>query len=151
MSKISNIYNALISNLESLNTGKDRMHNPYSLDNNPDICKKNSWGLRVLEANPEQLEWCHLTLSRSFTVVFMRHFITLTSKIDGFDAVSLALMEDQQATCNLLFSTDELGVPEDIDKIDITNVSGVQEMESDQKKYLFCEVSFNIILSENIT
>lgn len=151
MSSITTIYNALIDELEALFPLKNRMHNPYNLDNNPDICKKDSWGLRVGDAEHVVNEFCTLSLKRTFTIVVMKNFVTLSSKEDGFDAVSVSLLEDQQSICQSLYSPAEIGQGSTIDIIDITSISGVQEMVSDEKKYLFSEVTFNITISEQIS
>jgi hypothetical protein len=151
MSKISTVYASLVSSVGSLFPSKIRMHNPYNLDNNPDICKKDSWGLRVENAENVVSEFCNLTLNRTFTVVLMRQFVTLSSKEDGFDAVSIGLLEDQQSVASLVSSTSELGQDSLIDSINILSISGIQEMVSDEKKYLFSEVTFNISISELIS
>lgn len=151
MSNITTVYNSLISGFTALYPAKTRMHNPYDLDNNPDICKKDSWGLKVGSASQLTEEFCHLSIARQFTLVLMRQFITLSSKEDGFDAVSVSLLEAQQSAAGLLFSPTELGVALIIDIINISDISGVQELTSGEKKYLFSEVTFNITISELIS
>ena len=150
MSKISTVYLSLISSIEAAFSGKVRLHNPYQLEENPDIVRKDAWGLRVLDANREELEFCNLSLNRSFTLVFLRQFISLSGKEDGFDNVTALILEDQQTAANLLFSPNELGIAATVDKIDISNISGIQELTTGEKRYLFGEVTFNIIISELI-
>ena len=150
MSRITTAYNALIAKLDVSFASKTRIHNPYSLGDNPDITRKDAWGIKIEDASPDIFEFCNLTLSRTFTVIFIKNLVTLSKKEDGFDAVSVSIMEDQQTTANFLYSPSELGVPDDIDKIEITSISGIQEMISDEKRYLFGEVTFTITLSEQI-
>ena len=150
MSKISTVYLALISAIEDAFGSKTRLHNPYQLEENPDIVRKDAWGIKVLDANREELEFCNLSLNRSFTLVFLRQFISLSGKEDGFDNVTALILEDQQTAANLLFSPNELGIAATVDKIDISNISGIQELTTGEKRYLFGEVTFNIIISELI-
>lgn len=150
MSRITTAYNALIAQLETDFPLKTRLHNPYNLIDNPDIMRKDAWGLRAEEANQETIEYCNLSLARTFTIVFIKNFITLSKKEDGFDSVTLSILEDQQTAANFLFSPNELGVQDDIDRIEITSISGIQEMTSEEKRYLFGEVTFTITLSEQI-
>lgn len=150
MSKISTVYSALISEIETLFPNKTRLHNPYSLDENPDLVRKDSWGLKVEGASREEIEYCNLSLSRTFTMVFLRQFVSLAGKEDGFDAVTLGILEDQQSFSQLIFSPSELGVEPDIVRIEIESISGIQELATGEKKYLFGEITFNITISELI-
>ena len=151
MSKISTVYTAIISKAIDLFPDKTRLHNPYNLEENPDIVRKNSWGLRVENASQETVEYCNLSLNRTFTMVFLRQFVSLASKEDGFDAVTALLLEDQQTFSQSIFSPTEIGQQINIDRIEINSISGIQEMTSGEKKYLFNEVTFNILISELLT
>lgn len=148
MSKITTVYNAVISSIETLFPNKGRLHNPYNLEENPELVRKDSWGLKVETATREETEFCNLSLNRTFTIVFLRQFVTLAGKEDGFDAVTVAILEDQQAFSSLFYSPNEIGQTSNIDRIDITNISGIQEMVSGEKRYLFGEITFNILISE---
>ena len=150
MSKISTVYSALISSVDSAFGGKSRLHNPYQIEENPDIIRKDAWGIKVLEANREDVDYCNLSLNRSFSVVFVRQFVSLSGKEDGFDSVTAMILEDQQTLSGILFSPSEIDQENNIDRIDITNISGIQELIAGEKRYLFGEVTFNILISELI-
>jgi hypothetical protein len=83
-------------------------------------------------------------------MVFLRQFVSLAGKEDGFDAVTLGILEDQQSFSQLIFSPSELGVEPDIARIEIESISGIQELATGEKKYLFGEITFNITISELI-
>lgn len=83
MSKISIVYSAIIDKIESLYPAKGRVHNPYELLDNPEICRKDAWGLRVESAEREDVEFCNLSLNRTFTIVFVRQFVTLGNRKTG--------------------------------------------------------------------
>ena len=150
MSKISTIYPAIISTIETLFPAKTRLHNPYNVEENPDLVKKNAWGLKVESAERVDQEFCDLSLSRQYTVIFVRNFVSLQGKEDGFDATTVSILEDQQSLSSALYSTDRIGQSALIDIIDIVSISGVQELKTDEKKYLLCEVTFTITISELI-
>ena len=150
MSKISTVYSALISSIESSFGGKYRLHNPYQIEENPDLIRKDAWGIRVLEANREDVEYCNLSLSRSFSIVLVRQFVSLSGKEDGFDFVTTMILEDQQTLAGILFSPSEIDQENNIDRIDIKGISGIQELTTGEKRYLFGEVTFNILISESI-
>jgi len=150
MSKISDVYTAIIAQMEVLYPSKIRLHNPYELIENAAMVCKDSWGLAVEDASREDLEYCNLSISRTFKVIFLRQFVTLSSKEDGFDAITALLLEDQQTFLNAFYSPDKLDQQSIIEKIDFTAISGVNQLVSGEKKYLFSEVTFNILISEAI-
>lgn len=150
MSKLSTVYSALISEINTLFPTKIRMHNANEVLSNPAMILKNSWGIIVGEASREDQEYCSLTLSRSYTIVLVRQFVSLNGKEDGFDAVNVAIMEDQQSLSALLHSPDELGVASEIDRIDVSPLSGITELTTGEEKFLAATVEFNIIISEAI-
>lgn len=151
MSKISSVYLGVIDKIKDLYPNKSRLHNPYQLDENPEIARKDAWGLKTESATREDLEYCHLSINRTFTIVFVRQFVTLAGKEDGFDSITALLLEDQQTFCNAFYSTDQIGQMDNIERIDISSISGVNELIGTEKKYLFSEVTFNILINENIT
>jgi hypothetical protein len=151
MSKINPVYDAIICTIGVMFPGKTRLHNPYNIEKNPELIMKDSWGLRVDGASIEEDEFCNLTTSRSFTFILLRNFVSLEGKEEGFDAVSVYLLEDQQSFMSRFYSTDQIGQQSNIDRILITNISGIQEMTSGEKKYLFNEVTFTITISELIS
>jgi hypothetical protein len=150
MSKISDVYDALIQKTSELFPSKTRLHNPYNLDENPDLVKKDAWGIKVEDASREVQQFCDLSVSRQFTLVLVKNFVSLASKENGFDAVTAALLDSQQEFCLMCVSPDELGQQSIIDLIDVTSISGIQEIVSGEKKYLFSEVTFTITISDQI-
>ena len=151
LSKIGTVYSAIIDQIETLYPTKVRLHNPYELTDNPEIVCKDSWGLRVEDAAREDQEFCNLSITRTFTIVFLRQFVSLASKEDGFDATSINLLEDQQTFLESFYSPDEINQQSNIDKIDFSSITGVREMINNEKKYLFSEVTFTITISELIS
>ena len=150
MSKISTAYNEIISKIDCLYLDKTRLHNPYQIIENPEITRKNAWGLKVETADREETEYCNLSLIRNFTIVFVRQFISLAGKEDGFDSISALILEDQQTFCSAFFSANGIADNSVIDRIGIDSISGINEVIGDEKKYLFGEVTFNILISEQI-
>jgi hypothetical protein len=150
MSKISTTYDAIITKCTALFPFKIRLHNPYSLLQNPEIVRKDSWGVSVNDANREETEFCNVSIVRSFTFKTIRQYVSLAGKEDGFDSVSKSILEDQQSFINAFFSPDQIGQGDSIERIDFSEISGIQFLEDNEKKYLFSEVTFNILISEAI-
>jgi hypothetical protein len=146
--KISTVYDAIITKLGALYTSKQRLFNPYDLLENPDLVRKDSYGIRVNDATREDMDFCNLSLKRNFTFILMRQFVTLAGKEDGFDSVTKSLLEDQQTFLNAFYARDQIGQEPVIDVIEFENISGIKQLEDDEKKYLYNEVEFTITVSE---
>lgn len=150
MSKITDVYNQLIAQTNTLFLSKERLHNPYVLTENPDGIRKNAWGIRVNGATKEDLEFCDMSLSRSFDLILTRQFVSLAGDEDGFDSVTIELLEAQQSFAAMVYSYNELQIEDKIDKIDIVDISGITLETGLEKKFLNCIVSFNITISEKL-
>ena len=148
--KISTVYDAIINSLETLFPSKQRLHNPYELSDNPELIAKDSWGLKVGSASREEIDFCNLSIGREFTLILIRQFATVGSKDDAFDAISKLVLEDQQTALNKLWSPSELSQQAIIDQITFESIGGIDFQETNQKKYLFCEITFRITMSESI-
>jgi hypothetical protein len=148
--KIDQAYDAIIAKCKDLFPSKARLHNPYELSDNPELVTKDAWGLKVSSASRESLDFCNISITRSFTFILTRHFPTVGAKEDAFDEVSKSLLMDQQTFMNSLFSSDELGIGSIIDIIDFETISGIGFIQTDKKNYLFCEIGFKITLSDQV-
>jgi hypothetical protein len=148
--KISTVYDAIISSLEALFPSKQRLHNPYELSDNPELIAKDSWGLKVGSASREEIDFCTLSIGREFTLILIRQFATVGSKNDAFDVISKLVLEDQQTALNKLWSPTELSQQTIIDQITFESIGGIDFQETNQKKYLFCEITFRITMSEQL-
>lgn len=149
MSKISTVYDALISKISDMYPLKSRVFNPYELSDNASLLMKDAWGLKVLSASRVDIEFCNLSIERTFILVLCRNFITASNKDDGFDAVSKLILEDQQVFLGELWKTEEIGQATNINKIEFTNIGGIDFIVSDEKKFLFSEIEFTISISES--
>lgn len=150
MSDVSTIYDSVITKVNTLFPGKARIHNPYELSDNPELITKDSWGLKVGSCEIVEMEFCNLSSSREYSILLIRQFATVGNKEDAFDVVSKLALEDQQTLMNNFHSPTELGQNLIIDKIDLTSISGIEFVQNNQKKYLYCEVTFRITNSVKV-
>lgn len=150
MSKISTVYPAIIAEISTNFATKTRLSNPYDIFKNPDLIRKNAWGLKVNGAVREDEEFCNLSLARSFTFISLRQLVKLEGREDAFDTISVALLEDQQTFLNAFWAVDKIGQGSNIQKIDFEDISGINELVDGEKKYLFNEVTFTITINEAV-
>jgi hypothetical protein len=147
MSYVGTIYDAIISKCNTLFPTKNRLHNPYELQDNPEIIIKDSWGLKVLSASHVEIENCTLSVARSYNFLLVRQFATVGTKETAFDTVTKSILEDQKLFLDNIYSLSELGIESTIDQIEIGDISGIEFLQTDQKKYLFTEITFKITSS----
>lgn len=150
MSNVSTVYDGIITKLDTLYPGKQRLHNPYEFSDDVELTLKDAWGLKVGQATQEVIEYCNLSVARNFSFVLVRQFATVGKKEDAFDSVSKGLLEDQQTFLNNFFSPTEIGISNIIDQITFDSIGGIDFVQTAQKKFLFCEISFKITISESV-
>lgn len=96
MSKISTIYDALITRLTTLYPTHKRLANPYTPSENNALLLTQGWGLAVgVGVNTEEFLGCKLSIDRQFTVVHTRKYIALEADAVTKADVEKALFEDQ--------------------------------------------------------
>jgi hypothetical protein len=150
MSKITNVYDAILNKLTSLYPAKSRLANPYEYEDNADVILKDAYGLKVMSGTRSDIEMNSLSIGRSFSVVFIQQFASVGAKGTPFDTISKALLEDQQTFLNNINSPTELGQQSNIDFIEIDNISGIEFVATKEKKHLLCEIHFTITISEAV-
>lgn len=150
MSKITDVYNQVMLKTNELFPSKERLHNPYNLIENPDGIRKNAWGMAVLGASNDTQDFCDLSIVRGFQLILTRQFVSLAGKEDGFDSVTVELLEAQQSFLEMVYSFNELLIEDKIDRIDIVDISGIELETGTEKKFLNCSVTFNITISERL-
>lgn len=148
MSFEKDTYDAIILSMGALFPLKTRIPNPYDLIANP-LVLKDSWGLKVEGASQITLELCRFSTDRTFTVILLRKFSRLETKPDSFDAITGNLLNDNKDVLNMFLNNEQFGIPEKIQNIALSNVSGIQSLSNNDETFLFIESSFNITISES--
>lgn len=151
MSNVTPIYNAIISELETLFPTKTRIQNPYSLTDNMSPYLVNGWGVKVGGSSPSELvEYCSRIVDRTFTFVLTRELIRLDNETPGIDTMTLAFIEDINSLEGLMADLTELDIPEQIAAIRPVETSGIQQMNQDKFNFLTVEASFIFTIRENL-
>lgn len=149
-SKISSVYDAIVSELEALYPNKTRIPYPYSLTDNNARFLIDGYGFTIGPASFEQFEFCNFMTSREVTVVITREIFRTDSDAITVDDVAKALLESVYEVQKLFYSYNELNVPSDIAKVDIGSVSAVEEVISGKQSFLSMSASFNFFILENL-
>lgn len=148
MSNISTAYDELISKIQTLFPTKIRIYNPYELTDNPNLTLKDSWGVKLLTGEQVNQDYCDITIARGFSLVLTRVLPT-TNKAEDFDNAAKAIVEDQQSFIQEIYKNGSFTVG-NLYEGSITNISGLEFIQEDEKKFLFCEVQFTITINERL-
>jgi hypothetical protein len=148
MSKITTVYNKIIEKLSELYPDKQRIPNAYSLTDNNDNLLRDSFGLKVGSADFEELEFCNFVVNRTFSVVLTREMFRLESSTGEFDDRSVKMLEDVYEVQELFFNYNELGIGDDILRVQIGSASEVTAFNGDKSNFLSMEASFTFSIKE---
>lgn len=149
-SKISSVYDAIVSELEAIYPNKTRIPYPYSLTDNNARFLIDGYGFTIGPASFEQFEFCNFMTSREVTVVITKEIFRTDSDAITVDDVAKALLESVYEVQKLFYSYNELNVPSDIAKVDIGSVSAIEEVISGKQSFLSMSASFNFFILENL-
>ena len=72
-----------------------------------------------------------------------------TNKAEDFDNAAKAIVEDQQSFIQEIYKNGSFTVG-NLYEGSITNISGLEFIQEDEKKFLFCEVQFTITINERL-
>lgn len=150
MSKVTNVYNALVLELATLFPTKTRIPYPYSLPDNNARFLINGYGLIIGSSTFEQFEFCDFMNARDVSVVFTSEVFRTDSDANVIDDITKALLENVYQVQKLFFSYNELNVPNDIAKVDIGSVSAVEEVNSGKQSFLSMTASFQFYILESL-
>lgn len=150
MSKITTIYDTLLVELQSLFPDKSRIPYPYSLPDNNARFLVDGYGLTMGSSSFEQFEFCNFMNSREISVVITKEVFRTDSDSSVIDSVSKSLLESVYELQKLFYSYNELGIPNDIAKVDIGSVSAIEEVISGKQSFLSMTASFNFFIIEKL-
>lgn len=150
MSKSTLVYEALVTSLGTLFPAKLRIPNAYDLTQNPKQFLSDGFGIKVGTTEKQVLEFDSMTVSRSFSVVLAREVFKKDTDFEIVDDATKLILEDVYSVQNLLYSSNELGIPDDILMIDLGEVSGISSVNTDKQNSLTIEIACVIWFKENL-
>lgn len=149
MSKISDIYSAIISKIGTTLPTFQRVPNPYSLDENTAILLKKAFGLSIgTGVNTERYVGCLTTWSRQFTIGLVTQVVNTENDTLGRAQVELDLIESHKAILSAFESDPTIGGV--CIKAVITGDEGIDYIQGAQAKYLALELGLAVEYQETI-
>ena len=148
MSKISTVYDALVTRLGVLFGAKTRIPNPYELSDNNDQFLVNGYGLTISSSDQAPHEFKVFNIERIFNVVFTRELIATDSDETQYDSIAKALLEDVYIVQKDFYNESQVAVESSVENIGLGTSSGIEFVFSGKKRYLLIEVGFPIQIRE---
>lgn len=139
MSKISTAYDYYITQLETLFPIKNRIPNPYSLQDNSVNMLRDSWGLRLGGHDLISTDFKTISQQYAFIAVFCREVKRLDHDLTQFDAEVKAVNEDVFTLREFFYDVDNMN--DTIDQINLGATSPVEFFINGKNNFLFVETT----------
>lgn len=150
MSKITTIYDALVTRLSAIYTSHFRLPNAYQVEQNPESWLLKGYALQVSPATNLNLKLsCQMSIARQFTVVLTREFKALDLDVTHKSTTEKDLLEDQYLLVKDFEKTVTVNDPAVAGCI-FQGDSGILSVFPDKNNFLKLESIFTIRYFENL-
>jgi len=146
MSKITTVYDFYVSELGILFSGKTRVPNPYSLQDNSIHFLKDGWGLRMGGQNFFSAELCYLSDQHNFIVVLCREVVRQDHDAVNLDTAVKALKEDTFTLREHFYDQDNMSST--IDKIDLGTSDPISFFIAGKTNFIYSETIISTVIRE---
>lgn len=150
MSKITTVYDTLLTVIAAIFPEKTRLFDPYTLTDNPEHICRDGYGVRKGDTSFEAAEFKSFMDAHGFEVVLTREVVRAESQVTPLDDQVKALLEDAFELRERVYRYDELGITTDITAVNLEGVSGVEQFVAGRGKFLSVGVSFRILVQEDL-
>lgn len=147
MTKVSTVYDYYITQLTSLFPSKERIPNPYSLEDNSFPFLRDSWGLRLGGHTLVRNEFCKISQSYNFIVVLCREVLRTDHNSTTFDTVAKNLSEDIFTVREFFYDVDNMN--SNIDRIDLGATDAISSFVAGKNNFLFIESVIGTVIRED--
>lgn len=149
MTKISTVYTLCVAKLEEIFPTKTRIPNPYSLKDNDSPHLVDGWGITHNGSDRRPYEICNRRVKANFAVVLSREIFKLESHEDGFDDVTLAILEDAELVQSSFYERDNLG-SSDIINVNVTSISPITTVFGEKYNFVSMECLIEVDYFEQV-
>ena len=152
MSKVTNVYNGVLTALATLYPNKTRIPNVMksSLEYNPEQFLRNGYGLKVESESPEGGEFHTFTRNRIFSIVLTKEVLTTNMQTSQMDTAILSLLEETYSLQKDFMNADQIGIDNYLDIINMVGSSEVYHFVGERNSFIAIDVMFNIRITDDI-
>jgi hypothetical protein len=143
---LSNIIDAIHTEMDTLfSATKTVIPNPYSLSDNPVVYLKDGYCLQVNEEGTAiggALKDDNAI--RAFTFILTKEVFRLESNYEIMRSATKTILADQRSFKDRILDFDQLGIEEQINKIEFLTASGIEFIDADEYNFITCNLSFTV-------
>jgi hypothetical protein len=150
-SKITTIYNAIVTELGTIFPSKTRIPNAYDLENNPFNMLVDGYGLRIDDSSLYRPVLRTSGQARSFTVIITRQVVRTDTNATIIDTEAKAILEDANTLILSMEDSDQINANSSIDRIDFSGSSGIELLGASRSQFISVEVTFNVQYKETLS
>jgi hypothetical protein len=152
MSKVSDIYDAILTELDSVlpSTSYTRFPNAYDINDNPAQFLYRGYGIRYDGQARLPFEICNRRESQTFTIILTSRWDRIETRQDSIDSPAKDLLESAKLVKDAFYATDHIGST-DIMKIDSVSTSGLESVVGENFRMLKIECTITIDYFEPVT
>jgi len=149
-SKITTIFDNLVTFMETVLPNHARLNDPYQIENNPEMLLRKGWGIQVNDGLDTSRFVCpEYTLSRNFTLVVVRESPAKDSDPARRESAKLEILEDLHTLLVEAVSENTLyGIALDFK---YSSDGGFQNVFVDNKPYTYLASIFTVEYSQQIS
>lgn len=147
MTKISNVYDAILTELTAVFPNKIRIPNAYAPEQNPVQFLRDSWGLKVDPAEPTQRDFTVYSRFRNFTIILTREVIKTDIQTAQMDTAVKAMLEDLNTLQKEFLGPDQFNTASNIDIANVGAFTGIEFFIFEKSNFITSEISFSIQVS----
>ena len=109
MSKQSDIYDELVTQLETVLPDHHRLHNPYDLEENDENFLRQGWGIAISSGSNSNRTFCpKISIQRNYNIIITRQYYALQHDAVAKAVTEKQLLEDQLLLIENLCNNTEL-------------------------------------------
>lgn len=147
MTKIFDIYDAIVSKVSSELTPYARIPNPYAINENSALLAKKGYGLAIGQGlNTERYVGCLVTWEREFTIVLIQQVVNTENDTTGRASIEKSIIDDHRLLLLAFEADSTLGgtAIQAVIKLD----SGPQYLQGVQGAFLAVEILLRVEYQE---
>lgn len=149
MSKISTVYDTLLTILSTIFPEKTRLFDAYIITDNPEHIMRDGYGIRKTSTDFSVSEFCRFSDSHGFEIVLTREIVHGEDQTGPIDTVVKALLEDAFEARERVYRPDELGIPTDVTQVDLGSVSSIDRVNVGNGRFVTVSIAFTVQVTED--
>lgn len=149
MSKITTVYDTLLTICSTIFSEKTRLFDAYSIGDNPEHIMRDGYGVRKTGSDFERAELCQFSDNHGFEVVLTREVVHGEDQTGPIDDSVKAILEDAFELRERVYRYDEWGIDSTITHADLGSVSGVERVNVGHGRFITVSIAFTVTVTEN--